>query len=107
MLEGAYKTKLTKTIYRRFGGEDECLVVRLDSALMQGIPDMGILFRGGFWALLEAKTGMSAKRQPNQPYYVDVTNRLCFAAFICPENEEAVLNELEEELQTYWASRIS
>lgn len=106
MLEGPYKTGLTDRIYKRFG-EDECMVVRLDAGLMQGIPDMGILFRGGFWATLEAKTSMNARRQPNQAWFVDKMNGLCFAAFICPENEEAVLNELEEELQTYWASRIS
>ena len=83
------------------------MVIRLDSGLMQGIPDMGILFRGGFWAMLEAKTSMNARRQPNQPYYINEMNRLCFAAFICPENEEAVLHELEEELLTDWASRFS
>lgn len=103
MLEGEYKTRLTKNIYKRFG-EDQCLVVRLDSALLGGISDMAILFRGGFWAALEAKTSARAKRRPNQPYYVRLLDGMCFAAFIHPDNEEAVLHELEEELQAFWAT---
>jgi hypothetical protein len=106
LLEGEYKTRLTKRIYRRFG-EDRCIVVRLDSALLQGIPDMGVLFIGGFWGLLEAKTSLTAKRQPNQSYYVEHMNRMCFAAFICPENEEAVLHELQQESENHWAARLS
>jgi|SRR5690349_17389397 len=105
MLEGEYKTRLTKTIYDMFG--DRCMVVRLDSALLQGVPDMGVLFEGGFWAALEAKTSMNARRQPNQHWYVEQLNRLCFAAFICPENEEAVLNDLHQEYETHWAARLS
>lgn len=106
MLEGEYKTRLTKTIYDRFG-EDQCFVVRLDANLRQGIPDMGLLFAGGMWALLEAKTSMRAKRQPNQSYYVELFDKLCFASFICPENEEAVLHELQQEYQNHWAARLS
>lgn len=104
-IEGPYKTQLTKTIYRMFG-TDHCAVVRLDSALLQGIPDMGILFDGGFWALLEAKTSRRARIQPNQPYYVDFMNQLCFAAFIYPDNEEAVLNALQEEYESHRRTRL-
>lgn len=106
MLEGSYKTQLTGRIHQRFG-EENCIVVRLDSALMQGIPDMLILFTGGFWAALEAKTSANAKRQPNQPYYVEYMGRMCFAAFIHPGNEKAVLDELEFQLQNYWETRVS
>lgn len=106
MLEGEYKTELTKRIYQRFG-DDGCLVVRLDSALLQGIPDMGVLFAGGFWAMLEAKTSAKAKRQPNQSYYVNWLGNMCFAAFIYPANEEAVLDELQQTYQDYWAARFS
>lgn len=106
LLEGEYKTQLTKRIYDRFG-EDRCIVVRLDSALLQGIPDMLVLFVGGFWAALEAKTSAKAKRQPNQPYYIEYMGNMCFAAFIYPDNEEAVLDELHQEFETYWASRLS
>lgn len=104
--EGAYKTRLTERIYRRFG-EDRCQVVRLDSALLQGVPDIGVLFIGGFWALLEAKISMNARRQPNQQFYVQKLNDMCFSAFICPENEEAVLDELQEEFEIAWAARAA
>lgn len=105
MLEGEYKTRLTKKILDRFPGR--CIVVRLDSALKQGIPDMAVLFEGGFWAALEAKISVNARRQPNQPFYVKKLDDMCFAAFICPENEEAVLNELQQEFEISWASRLS
>jgi hypothetical protein len=103
--EGTYKTQLTETIYKIFGSR--VLVVRLDANLMQGLPDMGLLFEGGFWAMLEAKTSMNSKRQPNQPWYVNKMNELCFGAFICPENEEAVLNELQQEFEHHWQARLT
>lgn len=105
MLEGAYKTGLTKRLGLRFGSR--CLVVRLDANLMQGIPDMLLLFEGGFWAALEGKTSAKARMQPNQPYYVDLMDKLCFAAFIYPGNEEAVLNELQQEFELHWQARLS
>lgn len=103
MLEGEYKTRLTKKLYDRF---PDCFVVRLDSALRQGIPDMGALFPDGFWALLEAKISMKAKRQPNQGFYIEMFDRMCFARFICPENEEAVLDELQREYENHRKARL-
>lgn len=108
-LEGEYKTELTKRILERFG-EDRCFVTRLDAGLRQGIPDMLILFAGGFWAALEAKRSPKASIRPNQPYYINLLGRMCFAMFIHPENEEAVLDQLEEEYKKhadYWAARLS
>lgn len=102
--EGRYKTALTKRIYERFG-RDECEVLIIDSR--QGLSDRLVIFRGGFWAFLEAKTSATAEIQPNQPYYVEKFGRMCFAAFIYPEIEEAVLNELEQEYAASWASRLS
>lgn len=104
-MEGQYKTKLTHTIENMFGSR--VVVVRLDSALLQGVPDILVLFEGGFWAALEGKTSARAKKQPNQPFYVNKLDDMCFAAFIYPENEEAVLHELAKEYETHWASRLS
>lgn len=104
MLEGPYKTHLTKRIMDRF--PDRCIVVRLDSALRQGVPDMAVLFEGGMWALLEAKTSASARRQPNQDYYVQKLDAMCYAAFIYPENEEAVLDELQQEYESRRTTRF-
>lgn len=101
--EGKYKTELTKRILRRFG-DAVCEVIILDSR--QGLPDRLIVFEGGFWAFLEAKVSATANIQPNQPYYIERFNRMCFAAFIYPENEEDILNALEEEYQTHRAARL-
>lgn len=105
MLEGAYKTRLTKRIGNIFGSR--CVVVRLDANLRQGVPDMLLLFEGGFWAALEGKTSAKAAVQPNQHFYVDLMDKLSFAAFIYPENEEAVLHELQQEFENHWATRLS
>lgn len=102
--EGKYKTELTKRIYDRFG-RDVCEVIILDSR--QGLPDRLIVFEGGFWAFLEVKISATADVQPNQPYYVEKFGRMCFAAFIYPENEEAVLDALEQEYESRWAARFS
>lgn len=101
--EGKYKTGLTDRIYQRFG-RHVCEVLILDSR--QGLPDRLIVFAGGFWAFLEAKISATADIQPNQPYYVEKFGRMCFAAFIYPENEEAVLNEIAEEYEAHRTTRI-
>lgn len=105
MLESRYKTQLTGRIQKRFG-TDHCMVVRLDANLRQGIPDILVLMGGGFWAALEGKRDANSPVQPNQPYYVDLMDRLCFAAFIYPENEEAVLDELQLQYENHWQARI-
>ena len=91
MLENKFKTKLIKEIKKRFPG---CLVVHLDPNEIQGIPDLLILFNDK-WAALEGKKNASASHRPNQDYYVSLMDRMSFARFIFPENEQEVLNELE------------
>lgn len=103
LLEGPYKTALTKRIEKRWG--PLVMVFRLDPDFRQGIPDMLLLFEGGFWATLEGKRNAKAPYRPNQQYYVELMDRLCFSAFIYPENEEAVLNELEEAYQSHRQAR--
>jgi hypothetical protein len=102
--EGKYKTELTARIYERFGDAVADVII-LDSR--QGLPDRLILFVGGFWAFLEAKISATATARPNQPYYVEKFGHQCFAAFIYPENEEAVLNELQQEFELHWQARLS
>ena len=69
-----------------------------DSSYIQGIPDLLILYEDK-WAVLECKKNASAKKQPNQTYYVNKMNRMSFAAFIYPENKEEVLYELQRAFQ--------
>lgn len=94
MLEGKYKTELCKRIKRRLPGS---MVLRLDANSLQGVPDILVLF-GHCWGALEGKAGPDSPIQPNQPYYVDLMNRMSFAAFIDPSNEEEVLRDLQQAL---------
>jgi len=101
--ESQYQAQLIKRISKRFPG---CEILKNDSALKQGIPDLTILWYG-CWAMLEVKISEDAPHQPNQDFYVKKLGEMSFAAFIYPENEEAVLNELEEEFQNHRTARLS
>lgn len=57
--------------------------------------------------MLEVKASASAPLRPNQEWYVAKYNEMAFSRFIYPENEEAVLNELEEEYANYRAARAA
>jgi hypothetical protein len=98
LAENQYQGKLIKKIKRRF----PCEVLKNDPNYIQGILDLTLLFEGGFWATLEVKDSATARVQPNQDYYVQRFDDLCFAAYIYPENEDEVLNALQ---QAYEASR--
>jgi|SRR5574344_915560 hypothetical protein len=91
-LERDFQSKLIKELKEMFVG---CIVTKLDANYIQGIPDLLILYNNK-WATLECKKSANAKRRPNQPYYVDKMNEMSFSRFICPENKEEVLNELQQ-----------
>lgn len=90
-LERDFQSGLIKKLKEIFKG---CIVTKLDSAYIQGIPDLLILWRDK-WATLECKKSLNAGHRPNQDYYVKKMNDMSFSRFICPENEEEVLNALE------------
>lgn len=87
-LESGFQDKLRDEIKALFPG---CMIFKMDQ--IQGIPDLLILFNKK-WASLENKKSATAKRQPNQEYYVDLMNKMSFSRFVCPENKDEVLNEL-------------
>ena len=87
-----FQAKLKKELKEMFPG---CIVTKLDSGDIQGIPDLLILYKNK-WATLENKKNAKAVKQPNQEYYVDKMNDMSFSRFIYPENKETVLNELKE-----------
>lgn len=91
MAENKYQAGLIKRIKKRF---PQAFVVKNDPGYIQGILDLTIYFPG-FWGMLEVKDSLTSKHRPNQDYYVDFFNKMSFARFICPENEEEVLDELE------------
>ena len=87
-LESGFQDGVRAQLKNLFPG---CMIFKMDQ--IQGIPDFLILFEKK-WASLEFKKSATAKRQPNQEYYVDLMNKMSFSRFICPENKDEVLNEL-------------
>ena len=102
MLENRFKTNLVNEIKERFLG---CMVVHLDPNEIQGIPDLLVLYEST-WAALEGKRSMDAPHRPNQDYYVNLMNKMSFAAFICPENKEEILNDLQRAFEVNRAARL-
>ena len=89
-LESKFQKDLMDEIKKEFPG---CLVMKNDSAYMQGIPDWTILYKDK-WAVLEAKREANANKQPNQDYYVEKLNDMSYSRFVYPENKDEVINEL-------------
>lgn len=92
MLENNFQSKLIKELKEIFIGS---IVIKNDPNYIQGIPDLLILYNNK-WAALECKKNTRANKRPNQEYYVEKMNQMSFARFICPENKEEVLNELQQ-----------
>ncbi len=99
-----YKARLMKELELRFPG---CVIIHLDpNTVHQGVPDMLILYRNK-WAMLETKAAANSAKRPNQEFFVNFYNELAFAAFIYPEIEEDVLNDLQQAFEPRRRTRIS
>lgn len=92
MLENKFQSKLIKEIKDKFPG---CIVLKNDPTYIQGVPDLTI-FHGNKWGALEVKKNAKAHKQPNQEYYVEKMDNMSFARFVCPENKDEVLNDLNK-----------
>ena len=92
MRESKFQADLKKELKQMFPG---CIVTKLDSGDIQGIPDLLVLYKDK-WATLENKRSKAASTRPNQDYYVNKMNKMSFSRFIYPENKEEVLNELRK-----------
>jgi len=90
--ESQFQSKLRKELEEKFPG---CIVTKLDSGDIQGIPDLLVLYKNK-WATLENKKSKNAHRQPNQEYYVDRMDKMSFSRFIYPENKDEVISELTD-----------
>lgn len=90
-LESRFKTNLIKEIKERLPGS---MIFHLDPNERQGAPDLLVLYQDR-WGALEGKKTEKSSHRPNQDYYVDLMNDMSFARFICPENKEEVLDDLE------------
>lgn len=90
--ESDFKNALYNEIRDRFPGAE---VVPNDAGYLQGFPDATVYFPNGRYFLLEGKRTSKSARQPNQDYYVNQSPLSGNATFICPENKNKVLDELE------------
>ena len=92
MKESQFQATLIKDLKTMLPG---CVVLKNDANYLQGFPDLLILHNDK-WAVLECKREKDAHKQPNQEYYVDKLGKMSYARFICPENRNEVLNELQQ-----------
>lgn len=102
MIESNFQRRLKKVIKERF---PDCYVLKTDPNDIQGMPDLLILC-GNKWAALEVKKSKDASRRPNQAYHVERLNSMSYSAFIFPENEKEVLDELAKTFGTEGAARV-
>lgn len=95
-LENEYKRGLKNRIMRRFPG---CIVLKNDEQMIQGIPDMTILW-GPWYVVLEVKRSENAPYRPNQEHYLNrVLEMGGIALTIYPENEEEVLDAIQQSFE--------
>jgi hypothetical protein len=100
-LENDYQLGLRKRIEERF---PDCIVLKNDEQLCQGIFDLTVMY-GPCYAALEVKRDLNEARNPgpNQAYYLArVAEMGAFSAFIYPEIEEEVLDALQRAFEANW-----
>lgn len=96
MLESKFQARLIKKLKETY---PDAFIKKTDPSDLKGFPDILIL-KDSKWALLECKKEKDAHKQPLQDYYVNKANEMSFARFIYPENEEEVLHELQQALES-------
>lgn len=96
MNENRFQAQFIKKLKTIFPG---CVVLKNDPNYIQGFPDLLVLYRDK-WAALECKRDISASHQPNQDYYVDMLNTMAYSNFVYPQNQEAVIDDLQRTFQT-------
>lgn len=94
--EGDFQGELIKELTDLYPGS---FILKNDPTYIQGFPDLTILYNNK-WATLECKKSKKENHQPNQDYYVDRCRQMSYSSFICPENKEEVLNELQQALRS-------
>lgn len=103
MLESKFQANLIKELKDLFPG---CVVLKNDPNYKEGIPDLSIFYKDK-WAWLETKRSQNASKRPLQDYYINAGDEMSFARYICPENKQEVLNELQQAFQPRRKTRVS
>lgn len=88
---------MKKELKERYPG---CYVLKNDPSMIQGIPDLTILYKNK-WASLEVKRSEEAYKEslndnPKQNYHIQKMDEMSFASYIYPENKQEVLNALDK-----------
>ena len=96
ILERVFQARLIKRIHKEL---PEAIVLKTDPNYIQGFPDLVIL-NGKNWAALEVKKEEHAPHRPNQDYYIQKLNRMSYARFIHPLNEEEIMHGIREVLES-------
>lgn len=102
MRESTFQAAVIRELKSRLPG---CIVLKNDPNYIQGFPDLLVLY-GTRWGALECKVSMNSRIQPNQDYYVDALDEMSYASFICPDNKEDVLDEIQLALRPRGEARI-
>lgn len=102
-LERDFQAKLIIDLRHLFPG---CFVLKGNSAVQQGIPDLLVLYKDK-WAMLECKKSATAKKQPNQQIFVDMLDDMSFSAFVYPANKGEILDKLQQAFGTGREARRS
>lgn len=102
ILERVFQARLIKRIRKEM---PDAVVLKTDPNYIQGFPDLLIL-RGKHWAALEVKREEHAPRRPNQDLYIQKLNRMSFARFIYPENEEEIIHDIHKALGNSRTARV-
>lgn len=92
-LERDFQRMLVARLQDEFGA----IVLKNDSALKQGVPDLTVLLPGGRVALLEVKrkAPSSSDYRPNQEWYLEKLRGMeHYTATIHPGNVEEILDAL-------------
>lgn len=94
MRESQFQAQLINKLNKMLPG---IIILKNDPNYIQGIPDLILLYKNR-WAALEVKRGATASVRPNQAHYVRTMYAMSYAAFIYPENESEILNEVQQSL---------
>ena len=94
MRESQFQAQLIKKLSKMLPG---IIILKNDPNYIQGIPDLILLYKNR-WAALEVKRGTMASVRPNQAHYIRTMHAMSYAAFIYPENESEILNEVQQSL---------
>lgn len=102
MIESQFEKQLVDKLKKMYPG---AYVIKNNPNYIQGFPDRVFLYKN-FWAAFDAKRDANAPIRPNQAYYIEKLDKMSFAMFVHPGNEEEFLYGLQRSLTTKGNTRI-